>query len=59
MQVATRGARQPKGHHRMQGEHAWEDGTISCLFLCRNKFNDGEVNAFALNKQAAWKAQGP
>ena len=59
MQIATGGVRQPKGHHRTQGERTWEDGTISCLFLYSNKFNDGEVNALALNKWAAWKAQAP
>lgn len=39
----------------MGRKRAEEDGIISCLFLCKNEFNDGEVNVLALNNGAAWK----
>lgn len=43
----------------MGRKRAEEDGIISCLFLCKNEFNDGEDNVLALNKGAAWKPREP
>lgn len=59
MQVASGGARQPRAIARHREKISLGRWSQSCLFLYRGKFNDGQVNAIALNKWAAWRVQGP